>query len=56
MIHSDTKLDRFTLQKREMEIQQLLRQMKADKLHDSPVYQKLKQELSDLKNKLIQFQ
>ncbi len=56
MIHSDTKPNRLTLEKREMEIQQLIRQMKSDQLHDSPVYQKLKQELTELKNKLIQFQ
>ena len=56
MITSDAKPDRSALQKREMEIQQLIRQMKSDQLHHSPVYQKLKQELTELKNKLIQFQ
>lgn len=54
MIKSDTSPDRAMLEKREMEIQRIMRQMKSDQLHNSPVYQKLEQELSELKNKLIQ--
>ena len=54
MIKSDTRPDRATLEKREMEIQQIMRQMKSDELHNSPVYQKLERELLELKNKLIQ--
>lgn len=54
MIQSETLTTRTALTKREMEIQQLLRQMTTDGLEDSPVYLKLKQELTELKNKLIQ--
>jgi len=49
----DGKVDRASLEKRESEIQRLIRQMKSDQLHKSPVYQKLEQELSVLKTKLI---
>lgn len=54
MTKSDTQPNRATLEKREVEVQRLIRQMKSDQLHNSPVYQKLQQELSELKNKLIQ--
>jgi hypothetical protein len=54
MIQSETLITRTALAKREMEIQQLLRQMTTDGLADSPVYLKLKQELADLKSKMIQ--
>jgi hypothetical protein len=46
--------DRAALARRESEIQGLIRQMKLDQLENSPVYQKLEQELLALKNKLIQ--
>jgi hypothetical protein len=49
----EAKVDRLYLEKRESEIQRLIRQMKSDQLHQSPVYQKLEQELSELKTKLI---
>ena len=49
----DIQVDRALLEKRESELQQLIRQMKSDQLHESPVYQKLEQELSELKTKLI---
>lgn len=49
----DTQVDKALLEKRESEIQRLIRQMKSDQLHKSPVYQKLEQELSELKSKLI---
>jgi len=54
MIKSETTPNRGALEKREMEILSLIRQMKADQLHHSPVYQKLERELLELKNKLIQ--
>jgi hypothetical protein len=54
MIKSDSQRDRSALEKREAEIHRLLRQMKLDNLHNSPVYQKLQQELEILKNKLIE--
>ncbi len=50
---SNTKVDRASLEKREVEIQNLIRQMKLDRLHQSPVYKNLELELSELKNKLI---
>lgn len=40
------------LRKRETELQKLIRQMKQDKLHSSPVYRNLEQELENLKNHL----
>ena len=40
------------LRKREAELQKLIRQMKQDKLHSSPVYRNLEQELETLKNQL----
>jgi hypothetical protein len=48
-----TKVDKASLEKRESEIQRLIRQMKSDELHRSPVYLKLEKELSELKTKLI---
>ena len=50
---STTKVDRASLEKREVEVQNLIRQMKMDHLHQSPVYKNLEQELSELKSKLI---
>jgi CRISPR/Cas system Type II protein with McrA/HNH and RuvC-like nuclease domain len=38
------------LRRREAELQKLMRQMKQDKLHSSPVYKNLEQELEELKN------
>ena len=40
------------LRKRESELQKLIRQMKNDELHSSPVYKNLEQELEALKNHL----
>ena len=40
------------LRKRETELQKLIRQMKQDKLHSSPVYRNLEEELANLKNHL----
>lgn len=43
---------KFQLQRRELELQKLIRQMKQDKLHSSPVYKTLEQELEVVKNQL----
>lgn len=43
---------KFLLQRRELELQKLIRQMKHDKLHTSPVYKTLEQELDAVKNRL----
>ena len=41
------------LRKRELELQKIIRQMKQDNLHSSPVYKNLEQELEVVKNRLI---
>lgn len=41
------------LRKRELELQKIIRQMKQDNLHSSPVYRNLEQELESVKSKLI---
>lgn len=46
--------DRAALQKRENEIIAIMRQMKSDNLHHSPVFEKLQRELQDLKQRLLQ--
>lgn len=43
---------KFQLQRRELELQKLIRQMKQDKLHSSPVYKTLEEELEVVKNQL----
>lgn len=43
---------KFLLQRRELELQRLMRQMKQDKLHTSPVYRNLEQELENVKSQL----
>ncbi len=40
------------LKKREAELQKLIRQMKNDNLHSSPVYRNLEQELETVKTQL----
>jgi len=55
-MNSDTKADKASLERREIEIQNLIRQMKLDRLHKSAVYKNLERELSELKNKLIRQQ
>ena len=40
------------LRKREAVIQRLINQMKHDKLHSSPVYRNLEEELEALKNQI----
>ena len=42
------------LRKRESELHKLMRQMKQDKLHSSPVYKNLEQELEALKTHLTE--
>lgn len=41
------------LRKRELELQKIIRQMKQDNLHSSPVYKNLETELESVKNQLI---
>jgi hypothetical protein len=41
-----------SLQKRELELQRLIRQMKFDQLHQSPVYRNLELELDSVKRQL----
>lgn len=43
---------KFLLQRREAELQKLIRQMKQDKLHSSPVYRNLEEELEAVKTQL----
>jgi hypothetical protein len=43
-----------SLQKRELELQRLIRQMKFDQLHQSPVYKNLEVELDSVKRQLNQ--
>lgn len=49
---SDSQAQKASLQKRELELQLLIRQMKLDQLHNSRVYKNLEQELSDVKAQL----
>jgi hypothetical protein len=41
------------LRKREEELQKIIRQMKQDALHTSPVYKNLEEELASVKTKLV---
>jgi hypothetical protein len=41
------------LRRRELELQKIIRQMKQDNLHSSPVYKNLESELELVKNRLI---
>jgi hypothetical protein len=43
---------KILLRKREGELQKIIRQMKQDNLHSSPVYKNLEQELETLKSHL----
>lgn len=52
-MNSESKALKSSLQKREMEILRLIRQMKFDQLHNSTVYKNLEQELESVKNKLL---
>ena len=44
------------LRKREVALQKIIRQMKYDNLHSSPVYKNLEQELESLKTQLTDHQ
>jgi hypothetical protein len=48
----DPKATKLTLQKRELELRRLLRQMQLDKLHNSPVFRNLETELERVKKEL----
>jgi hypothetical protein len=48
----DPKATRLALQKRELELRRLMRQMQLDKLHNSPVVKKLETELEHVKKEL----
>ena len=52
----DPLVMKFLLRKRETELQKIIRQMKQDKLHSSPVYKNLEQELESLKSQLTNHQ
>jgi hypothetical protein len=43
---------KFLLHRREAELQKLIRQMRQDKLHSSPVYKNLEHELETVQNRL----
>jgi hypothetical protein len=43
---------KFILHRREAELQKLIRQMREDKLHSSPVYKNLEHELETVQNRL----
>ena len=42
------------LRKRELELRNIIKQMKTDNLHSSPVYRNLEQELQTLKTQLTE--
>jgi len=48
----DEKASKAALQKRALELQRLIRQMKFDQLHNSAVYKNLSQELAEVQDKL----
>lgn len=48
-MNPDPKATRLALQKRELELRRLLRQMQFDKLHNSPVFKNLETELEHIK-------
>ena len=51
-MNSDSQAQKASLQKRELELQRLIRQMKLDQLHNSKVYKNLELELTTVKEKL----
>jgi len=52
-MNPESKALKASLQKREMEILRLIRQMKLDQLHRSPVYKNLKDELEKVQTQLV---
>jgi hypothetical protein len=53
-MNPDFKAMKLTLQKKELELQRLLRQMQFDKLHKSTVFKNLESELREVKQQLVQ--
>jgi hypothetical protein len=51
-MNPDPKAMKPALQKRELELRRLLRQMHMDKLHNSPVFRNLETELEHIKKQL----
>jgi hypothetical protein len=51
-MNPDVRTLRASLQKRELELQRLIRQMKFDQLHQSPVFKNLEMELDSVKSQL----
>jgi len=51
-MNPDPRAVKASLLKRELELQRLIRQMKLDLLHNSPVYRNLEQELQTVKSQL----
>jgi hypothetical protein len=48
----DPMMMKLLLRKREAELQKIIRQMKQDNLHSSPVYKNLEHELETVKTQL----
>lgn len=46
--------DKFVLQKKQLELKRIIRQMRLDQLHSSTVYRNLEHELSHLNRQLDQ--
>jgi hypothetical protein len=53
-MNPDFKAMKSTLQKKELELQRLLRQMQLDKLNNSTVFKNLESELKQVKQQLVQ--
>jgi hypothetical protein len=51
-MNSDFKALKQALRQRELELQQLIRQMKSDQMNHSKVYKTLEQELDGIKTKM----
>ena len=49
----DPMVLKAALRKREEELQKIIRQMKQDELHTSPVYKNLEDELENVKTQLV---
>jgi hypothetical protein len=52
LMKPDPRALKASLLKRELELQRLIRQMKFDQLHNSPVYKNLEKELCTVKTQL----
>ena len=51
-MNSDVKALKLALRQRELELQQLIRQMKSDQMNHSKVFKNLEQELDGIKNQI----